>query len=208
MSQAKIHRLVILASGEGSNFAGITQACQDGRLPASVVALITDNAQAPAISKAQNLKVERVEVLSPLKFPRREDWDQSLAELLVSLKPDWILLAGFLKKIGPKVLSLFSGRTINIHPSLLPKHGGPGMYGDAIYKAVLESGDKETGITIHQIDHDYDRGQILEQIRIPVRSDDTVATLKSRVRAAEVDFYVSVLAQILANGDKPFQSRD
>lgn len=112
---------------------------------------------------------------------------------------DVIVLAGFMKKIGPRVLSAFAGRILNLHPALLPKFGGRGMFGRAVHEAVLAAGEKLTGVTIHLVNENYDEGRIIAQCEVPVEDDDTVETLAARVLAREHTFLVETL-QAIASG--------
>jgi phosphoribosylglycinamide formyltransferase-1 len=109
-----------------------------------------------------------------------------------------IVLAGYMKKIGPRTLAAFAGRILNIHPALLPRHGGPGMYGIRPHEAVLAAGDEESGATVHVVDERYDHGPILRQRRVRVRPDDTPQTLQQRVLREEHGIYAEVLADIVA----------
>ena len=107
-----------------------------------------------------------------------------------------MLLAGYMKKLGPRVLRAFAGRVLNTHPALLPRFGGPGMYGDRVFEAVLEAGEAESGVSIHLVDADYDTGAIVRQCRVPVIPGDSVDDLKARVQAREKEFLVETLGQI------------
>jgi phosphoribosylglycinamide formyltransferase-1 len=109
---------------------------------------------------------------------------------------DVVFLAGYMKKLGPLVLRAFEGRILNTHPALLPRFGGPGMYGDRVFEAVLEAGEAESGVSIHLVDADYDNGAIVRQCRVPVFRGDSLDDLKARVRAREKEFVVETLGQI------------
>ena len=116
----------------------------------------------------------------------------------LSAGADVIVLAGYMKRIGPRTLAAFAGRILNIHPALLPRHGGPGMYGIRPHEAVLAAGDEESGATVHVVDERYDHGPILRQRRVRVRPDDTPQTLQQRVLREEHGIYAEVLADIVA----------
>ena len=189
-------RLLILASGTGTLFSSIVQACKKYNLNAQVIALISDKNQVAVLKKAKNEKVP-VKILNPKDFSSFNDWDEALCIYLKTKKPDFILLAGFLKKIGPKVLSSFENRILNIHPSLLPRHGGAGMYGIHVHRSVLNSGDIKTGISIHLVSKNYDAGRLLAQTEIPVSPDDSPESLQKKVKTVEQDFYISVLQKII-----------
>lgn len=107
-----------------------------------------------------------------------------------------MFLAGYMKKLGPLVLEAFAGRILNTHPSLLPRFGGPGMYGNRVFEAVLQSGESESGVSIHLVDPEYDTGVVVRQCTVPVLPGDTLADLRARIRAREKAFVVETLAQI------------
>ncbi len=117
---------------------------------------------------------------------------------LTSAGADWIVLSGYLRKLGPITLRKFERRILNIHPALLPKFGGRGMFGRHIHEAVLAAGERTSGITIHQVDGEYDRGAIIAQREVPVQPGDTVETLQQRIMAAEPPFFVETLQAIAA----------
>ena len=120
-----------------------------------------------------------------------------MAQRLKKEHVDFIVLAGFLSFINEPLLSDFSGRIVNIHPSLLPKHGGKGMWGLNVHRAVLEAGDKETGITIHMVDKSIDGGAIVEQRRCPVRPGDTPESLANRVHELEYLYYPQAIERLV-----------
>lgn len=189
-------KIAVLASGEGTNFESIVQASHEGKLKASVAGLIVNREGVGALGRAQRLGVP-AKVLSLKKFPSREAWDRSLVSQLEIWNIDWVVLAGFLALIGPEMLKRFPQRIINSHPALLPKFGGAGMYGDRVHAEVLSKSETETGVTIHSIDAEYDRGKILAQERVKVLPGDSVATLSARVKAAEVALYPRVLNDLV-----------
>ena len=117
---------------------------------------------------------------------------------LADAKVDLVVLAGYMKKLGPRVLETFWDRIINVHPSLLPRHGGPGFYGTRVHKAVIESGDSETGATVHLVNGDYDMGKALLQEKITVNVDDTPDTLAERLHSIEHKLLIEVIQQFAA----------
>lgn len=188
--------MIILASGTGTLFLSIALACKKGDLNAKVISLITNNNQAPVLKKAGREKIP-AKVLDPKKFSSFPEWDEALCTYLKSKQPNLILLAGFIKKIGPKVLSSFKNCILNIHPALLPRHGGKGMYGIYVHRSVLNAGEKKTGVSIHLVSSEYDTGPILAQTEIPVSPNDTPQSLQEKVKKVEAAFYVSVLQKII-----------
>jgi len=137
--------------------------------------------------------------LSSHTHPDPQTLDIEMLNILKNYKIDYLILAGYMKKLGDKVLSFYENKILNIHPALLPKYGGKGMYGANVHKAVLDAGEKETGVTIHLVTSEYDTGKILGQEKVPVLKDDTVETLSSRVLETEHKFYVEIIDKISKN---------
>jgi formyltetrahydrofolate-dependent phosphoribosylglycinamide formyltransferase len=170
-------RIAVAISGRGSNLEALLGALQAGG-PAEIVLVITDKAEAPGLEHARRRGIP-VTVLSDPGAP--EAWLPALHEKRIDL----LVLAGYLKLVPAAVVAAYRGRIMNTHPSLLPAFGGKGMYGERVHRAVLASGARETGVTIHLVDEAYDRGPILAQSRVPVREDDTAERLAARVLKAE-----------------------
>jgi phosphoribosylglycinamide formyltransferase-1 len=189
-------RLGFLASGRGSNLEAILQACRDGRLSAVPVVVISNNADSGALALAGREMLPACH-LSSKTHPDPAALDEAITAVLQKYKVDLVVLAGYMKRIGPVTLRTYRHRIINIHPALLPHYGGKGMYGLAVHEAVIKSGAKETGVTIHLVEEEYDSGLILAQRRVPVHRDDTSATLAARVLETEHALYVDVLRDIV-----------
>jgi phosphoribosylglycinamide formyltransferase-1 len=115
---------------------------------------------------------------------------------LLDAEAEVVLLAGYMKQVGPLVLAAFKGRILNTHPALLPKFGGKGMYGDRVFEAILEANETESGVSVHLVDPEYDTGPVVRQCKVEVVPGDSLGTLKARVRAREKEFIVETLAQI------------
>ena len=188
---------MILASGTGSLFSSIVEACKNQELKAKVVSLVTDNPRSLVLKRAQEAGIENT-ILNPKDFSHFLEWDARLLKHLKKKQADLILLAGFIKKIGPQVLASFPSRVLNIHPSLLPRHGGSGMYGMNVHRSVLKKRDKKTGSTIHLVSEEYDTGAVLAQAEIAISPGDTAESLSEKVKKLEQVFYVSTLKKILA----------
>ena len=184
-------RIAIFLSGTGTNAERLIKHFAQSDT-VEVATVISNTANAPAIERLKALGVE-VEVWG------RNTWkDQTeLARYLTEKGIDVIVLAGFLAIIGEPLLKAFPGRIINIHPALLPKHGGKGMWGHHVHEAVLRDGDKESGITIHLVNEQVDGGAILEQHRCPVMPDDTPDTLAARVHQLEYQYFAPAVAHFL-----------
>ncbi len=188
-----------LASHGGSNMQAIINACKAGRLNAAAAVVISNNGDSRALERAKSEGIPGY-YLSGKTHPDPDDLDKAILDTLIRHKVDIVALAGYMKKLGPKTLSYFRGRILNIHPALLPKYGGKGMYGIHVHEAVLAAGEKESGVTVHLVDEEYDRGPILAQVRVPVMPDDTPETLAERVLVQEHILYSATLQRI-ATGD-------
>jgi phosphoribosylglycinamide formyltransferase 1 len=187
-------RLAFLASYNGSAARVIAQACMGGIVAATPVLLITNNADANALNWAKELQLNA----AIINAKNSDDPDRAIADLLHDHDIDLALCSGYMKLIGPKTIAAMHGAILNIHPALLPKHGGKGMYGSHVHKAVHESGAAETGITIHLVDDAYDRGRILAQKKIPIPPGIDAMGIETMVKEAEAPFYVETLSRILS----------
>lgn len=192
----KLPKIAVLVSGDGSNFEALVQASRSGVLRAEIVGVVSSRTGVPALERARRLGVP-AQIVARRTFSTTDDWDNHLLKILEEWLVEWVALAGFLSLVGPKVLHAFENRIVNLHPSLLPAFGGPGMYGEKVLLAVLASRVKETGITIHRVSAEYDKGEILSQSRLDVREEDTITTLSSRVRALEHEQYPRVLNDLV-----------
>ena len=188
-------KLGFLASHGGSNMQAILDGCDDGSISATPAILICNNPNAQAVERAQ-LADMPVRILNGKTHPDPESLDHAILDALTNARIDLIVLAGFMKKIGPLTMAAFRNRIVNIHPSLLPKFGGQGMYGLRVHKAVLEAGESETGATVHLIGSQYDEGHILQQATVPVYPGDTSEVLRLRVLDQEHQLYPDTLAKI------------
>ena len=187
--------LGFLASHRGSNMQALVDAARDGRLHATPRVVISNNGDAEALARARREGLPAYH-LSGKTHPDPERLDEAIRDTLASHDVDLVILAGYLKKLGPKTLARYRGRVINVHPALLPKYGGSGMYGDRVHEAVLAAGDEETGITVHVVDEEYDHGPIVAQCRVPVLERDTIVSLSQRVLEREHRFLVEVVEQV------------
>jgi len=173
----------------------ILAAIAEGDLAAQGVLAISNNRQSAA------LEVARTAGLVSLCIPTRDDpeaADAQLADALTDAGVDLVILSGYLRRLGPKVLAAFPGRILNIHPGPLPRFGGEGMYGARVHEAVIAAGVAESGAVIHVVDGDYDHGPAVARLSVPVAPDDTPETLGQRVTALEPGFYLETLKAIVA----------
>jgi phosphoribosylglycinamide formyltransferase-1 len=181
-------KAVVLISGAGSNL----QALLDAQLPLNFSLVISNNPEAGGLQKAQAVGVDTV-VLNHRDYASREDYDVQLLAAIEPLQPDWVILAGFMRRLTPQFVDAFAGKLLNIHPSLLPKY--PGLN---TYQRALEAGDKQVGATVHLVTAEVDQGPILAQAAVDVEPGDTVDTLKAKVQQLEHQLYPQVLRDLLA----------
>ena len=174
-------KIVVCVSGGGTNLQAILDAIDSGRITnTQVLAVISNNAGAKALERARDHGIE-ARALSPRKYPDREAFNQAFTEEMEKLSPDLIVLAGFLVRITPQMVAAFSGRIINIHPSLIPSFCGVGYYGLKVHEKALERGVKVTGATVHFVNDGMDEGPIIAQKAVDVEEGDTPETLQRRV---------------------------
>ncbi len=184
-------RLAVLASGRGSNLQAIIDHFDNlaRERVAKVVLVASNRADSPALLRAATASIDTA------NFNPNDDGSELLA-LLQKFRIDLVVLAGYLKRIPPMVINEYAGRIINIHPALLPAFGGEGMYGARVHEAVIASGATETGVTVHLVDDEYDRGPILAQWRVRVDKSDTAESLAARVLNVEHVVYPRVVEMV------------
>ena len=182
-------RLVILISGRGSNMLAIANACASGDVSAEIALVISNRADAQGIEAARELGLE-TSVIPHTDFDTRSAFEAALIQRIETVKPDWIVLAGFMRILGANVVERWQGRILNIHPSLLPKYPGLNTHARAI-----EAGDSESGASVHIVTPELDAGPVLAQVRVPIETDDTPETLAQRVVSHEHKLYVTALKQ-------------
>ena len=185
----------VLASHEGSTLQAVLDACAERRIAGRVAVVISNNSGARALERARQAGVPAVH-LSSRTHGDAHALDAAIRDALRLANVNLVFLAGYVKPLGPCMLTEFQGRVLNTHPALLPKFGGTGMYGDRVFEAVLDAGETETGISIHHVEGQYDTGAPIAQCRVPVLPGDSVETLKARVRDREKPFVVETLAAI------------
>jgi len=199
-------RLGFLASHGGSNVQAILDACREGRLDAEPCVVISNNSDAMVLDRAMAARVPAFHLSSHI-HPDPARLDEAILEVLEKHRVNLIVLAGYMKKLGPKTLARYRGRVLNMHPALLPKFGGRGMYGHHVHEAVLAAGEKESGATVHIADAEYDEGKILAQNKVPVMAGDTADSLAARVLEVEHHLYAETLQRI-ATGEIELEGLD
>ena len=184
-----MNRIGVLVSGGGTNLQAIIDGCESGHIPDSRVAVVISNRKdAYALERAKKHDIRGV-------YLERKDCEsaalyfEAVKKELEKEKVDLVCLAGFLLKLEPNIVRGFKGRIMNIHPALLPKFGGPGMYGHHVHEAVIKAGEKESGCTVHFVDEIYDHGKIALQARVPVMENDTPDELAARILKEEHRIY-------------------
>lgn len=187
-------RLALLVSGRGSNLEAVLRAVEEGRLPGVQPALVISNRPGVgALDVAARHGIRSV-VMRRADYPDAESRDGEIGRTVASLPADLVVLAGYDQLLRGSYFAAYDGVTINIHPSLLPAHGGRGMVGLAVHASVLASGDRESGATIHEVTPELDLGPILAQVRVPVHEHDDASRLAARVLQAEHSLLVDTLA--------------
>jgi phosphoribosylglycinamide formyltransferase 1 len=176
--------LAVFASGGGTNLQALIDASKTWQLGARVAAVISNNSNAFALERARSEGIPAYHISGKL-FPDQEQLVTSFHEILRGNSINLIVLAGYMRLLPNPIIRLYRNRIINIHPALLPKYGGKGMYGLNVHKAVIENGDKVSGATVHFVDELYDHGSILIQRTVPILSGDTPEVLANRVLGVE-----------------------
>lgn len=183
-------RIAIFASGTGSNFQAIIEAVRKGNLHATIALLICDKPEAPVVEKAKKADVP-VFTFSPKEFASKAVFESIICEQLQNAKVDFIVLAGYMRLIGPTLLQAYPNKIINLHPSLLPAFPGK-----AAIKQAVEAGVKITGITIHYVDEGMDTGPIIAQKAVPIDDEETLLDVERKIHQVEHIFYPQTLQKL------------
>jgi phosphoribosylglycinamide formyltransferase-1 len=182
--------IAIFASGSGTNAENIARYFES-KPKDKVTLILTNNPEAGVLKRARQLQIPS------FVFSQQQLQDGTVLGILEQQAIDFVVLAGFLKLVPESIIDAFPNRIINIHPALLPKFGGKGMYGQRVHQAVKASGDRETGITIHFVTKNYDEGAIVLQVKELVRSNDSVADIEKKVHQLEYNYYPEVIEDLL-----------
>lgn len=185
-------RVAVIASHAGSNLRALHRASLLADARFRIVLVISNNSDSGALRYARDNAIPA----RHLSGRTHDDPDQAIRAALVEHAADLVVTAGYLKKVGPRTRAEFSGRIVNVHPALLPRHGGPGMYGEYVHRAVLDAGDPVSGASVHLVSDEYDTGQVIGQIEVPVQPGDTAQTLGARVLHAEHTLLPDVVRRI------------
>jgi phosphoribosylglycinamide formyltransferase-1 len=189
-----VQNIAIFASGSGTNAENLINFFKEKSSLANIVFVLTNNKNAGVINRCKKLAVP-VFLMNNSNF----EHPNALIQLLKKNEIDWIVLAGFLRKINPNLIEAFPNRIINIHPSLLPKYGGKGMYGHHVHEAVIAAGENESGISIHFVNQNYDEGAIVFQAKCAIEINENAETLAAKIHSLEQMHFPIVLEQLLQN---------
>lgn len=184
-------RIVIFASGSGTNAENLIKFFHN-RDNASVIQVLTNNPHAKVLERCKKLKVSALS-FNRIAFTKTDD----VLNILIASNPDLIVLAGFLWKFPENILNTFPNKVINVHPALLPKYGGKGMYGMNVHEAVVANNETETGITIHYVNEHYDEGAIIFQAKCDVNENDSAEDVAAKIHELEMEHFPKVVEQLL-----------
>ena len=189
--------IAVFASHGGSDLQAIIDGCKNHAINAKVVVVISNNSDSMALQRAVNENIPNYH-LSSRQYDSEELLARRILQVLDKYSVDMIFLAGYMRMLHTSILEKYNNRVFNIHPALLPKYGGKGMYGINVHNAVIAAKERETGVTIHRVNAEYDSGEIVAQTIVSVNEDDTPETLAARVLEREHEFLVEVISDIIA----------
>jgi phosphoribosylglycinamide formyltransferase 1 len=190
------NKIVVLASGSGTNFQSIIDSIQSGFIDAVITKLIVNREDIGAIDRAKKAGIP-VDIISPVIFSESGEFERRLLASIREAKPDLIVLAGYLLKLPGLIIKSYEGQIINIHPSLLPAYGGKGFYGMNVHRAVISDRQNISGCTVHIVTEEFDEGPILSQSTVPVYESDTAEDLANRILQVEHQLFPKTIKQLL-----------
>jgi len=191
--------IAVFGSGKGSNFQAIFSAIQEGKIPNTRICLVVSNnsnAGILDIARANSLPAAHI---SQKNFPGEAEFVSALLQTLRNHGANFLVLAGYMKRLHPQIIDAFRNHIVNIHPALLPKYGGQGMYGVHVHQAVIAANEPYSGATVHLVDEEYDRGAIVLQKKVAVSPDDTPETLAAKILCIEHEIYPEAI-RLFAEG--------
>ncbi len=189
-------KIAVFISGGGSNLQSLMDASKAGELSADIVLVVSNKKKAYGLERAREAGIDTF-VYKAKSYPSREEAEIDLLEVLEEYEVEFIALAGYLQLLPVRIVKKYAGRITNIHPALLPKYGGKGMYGHFVHEAVLAAGDSESGATVHLVDEIYDNGDMILQEKVPVLPGDNPDTLAARVLEVEHKIYHKALQKLI-----------
>jgi phosphoribosylglycinamide formyltransferase-1 len=188
-------RIAVLASGNGTNFQALADACFAKEIDGEITVLVSNKKYAHAMTRARSMKIEAL-LFDPKEFSTRTLHCSKMAKALNERNIELVCLAGYMLKVEPCLLRAFPNRILNIHPALLPKFGGKGMFGRHVHEAVIAAGEKESGCTVHLLNENFDEGPIIAQSKIKVEPTDTPDSLAEKIHPLEHKLYVQVVKDV------------
>ncbi|MBN2226294.1 MAG: phosphoribosylglycinamide formyltransferase [candidate division Zixibacteria bacterium] len=188
--------VAVFISGGGTNLQSLINASHEGKLSATIVLVVSRRENVYGLERAHRAGIDTF-VYNPKRYPDKQAAHKDLIEMMESYAVDYIALAGYLNLLPESLVRKYRNRITNIHPALLPKHGGKGMFGHHVHEAVIAAGDTESGATVHLVDEIYDNGRILLQKKVPVLPDDTPDSLAARVLEVEHEIYPIALENLI-----------
>lgn len=189
--------IAVFASHGGSDLQAIINGCKNELMSAKVTVVISNNGDSLALQRAKRENIPAYH-LSVKKCGDEAKLAKEILYILSEYEVDMIFLAGYMRMLHTSIIEKFKNRIFNIHPALLPKYGGKGMYGMNVHNAVIAGHETETGVTIHRVDSEYDSGEIVAQTKVPVKTDDTAEILAARVLEREHTFLIEVISDIIS----------
>jgi len=194
-----MRRIVVFASGGGSNFKSIYNSTLNGKIEDTKISLLaSNNPKSGAVLFAKNQNIETF-ILNSNRYPDKEKYNQVLVQKMNEINPDLIVLAGYMKLIPHELTSIYEKKIINIHPGKLPNFGGKGFYGMNVHRAVIDSGIDESAVTIHYVNEKYDEGMIIHEERVPVTINDSAESLADKILSIEHKIYSETINKLLKN---------
>ena len=194
-----MRRIVVFASGGGSNFKSIYNSTLNGKIEDTKISLLaSNNPKSGAVLFAKNQNIETF-ILNSSRYPDKEKYNQVLVQKMNEINPDLIVLAGYMKLIPHELTSIYEKKIINIHPGKLPNFGGKGFYGMNVHRAVIDSGIDESAVTIHYVNEKYDEGMIIHEERVPVTINDSAESLADKILSIEHKIYSETINKLLKN---------
>ncbi len=188
-------KIGILSSHNGSGYVTLDKACKDGQIDAKVVVVISNNNKANVLKTAQNRGTPTYVINNNL-YPN-ENLDSKITELFIKYNCDYIFLSGYMKKIESHLITKYHNKIINSHPALLPKFGGKGMYGRLVHEAVIKANEKESGVTIHFVNEEYDKGEFILQKSLKIEEGCTVEQLENNIKKLESIAIIEAFKKII-----------
>ena len=188
-------KIGILSSHNGSGYVTIDEACKAGQLNAEVVVVISNNSNANVISRAQDRDTPTY-VINDKLFPN-ENLDKKITDLLMEYNCDYVFLSGYMKKLETQLINAFENRIINSHPALLPNYGGKGMYGRFVHEAVINANEKKSGVTIHFVNEEYDKGEFILQNSLTIEEGCSIEELENNIKELESKSIVEAFQKLI-----------